>query len=762
MASILVQITGKHPAVMTLEMNCLFGDSANRYTIEELDEEWKPFPPSAPKRARFLLVRGPTEPECSVPSWFSVLLNCSFVQAVFSPLLTDLPSAVRASLLERIAAAGVSAEETLVCNQEPRLVTVAFKTRSTQQRTELLEPVAGLELSALCVPVPFALVPPRVALLYQRQPVVAKKAAPGVQSPVMVAQWLGDGPSGEGPPNAALLQRLALKHRPWCGTTSMDPTVALAMANMAHVRQAHHVLDPFAGSGGVLLACAARGARVWAADADHTALCTHSATIFHNFSYHGLPPPEVLVTAVRPPEVASVAPWRAAGFFDSIVTDPPYGVRESTEGATAPTELFVALLGMATALLRPGGRLVFCCPVFADDLVLFDSDGGITWLQTRFGERNIHMFQFIGAARHAVDRGAGIGTGMAGTGTWYRAIVVLRRRGGEGAVCCGWIPVHNGLLTQEGLVTTKEDPVALHAGRAKSYAVSREQHTGRNADVWRAAWCGDSAGIESFVSDSGNPNVLDPKGRSPLIFAAGYNQQAAAATLLRLGADPNLVPTCGESPFGRAARFGHMAVVECLLSFGANPGIRDGKGCLPLHWASAFGHAAIVSRILAVNPEIVDDLVAAGSTAGVDDQRVVTTAAPSANWTPRAGSTSAHIAAEWGTAPCLRVLIDNGANPNLRDAASDATPLHYSARQGHVECIRILLGNGASPLATDASGNTPLHEACRWSRPAAVAALVGHCTGSEALLMQNINGQTPADLCSHPAVTATLAGARVS
>ena len=48
--------------------------------------------------------------------------------------------------------------------------------------------------------------------------------------------------------------------REYLGTTSMDPELSLVMANMALVQDGSFVLDPFVGTGSVLITCAHFGA----------------------------------------------------------------------------------------------------------------------------------------------------------------------------------------------------------------------------------------------------------------------------------------------------------------------------------------------------------------------------------------------------------------------------------------------------------------------------------------------------------------------
>src|SRR5829696_5473630 len=53
----------------------------------------------------------------------------------------------------------------------------------------------------------------------------------------------------------------------------------------------------------------------------------------------------------------------------------------------------------------------------------------------------------------------------------------------------------------------------------------------------------------------------------------------------------------------------------------------------------------------------------------------------------------------------VRLLLDAGADPNVRDTGDNATPLHFAAGGGHVDSVRLLLDAGA-----DVNGFGDLHE----------------------------------------------------
>lgn len=78
---------------------------------------------------------------------------------------------------------------------------------------------------------------------------------------------------------------------------------------------------------------------------------------------------------------------------------------------------------------------------------------------------------------------------------------------------------------------------------------------------------------------------------------------------------------------------------------------------------------------------------------------------------------------DWTTVPILRTasypgeqgllamqsLLHQGVNPNTKAPAGGSTPLHIAANFGNAEMVKLLLEAGANPRATDANGNNALH-----------------------------------------------------
>ena len=72
------------------------------------------------------------------------------------------------------------------------------------------------------------------------------------------------------------------------------------------------------------------------------------------------------------------------------------------------------------------------------------------------------------------------------------------------------------------------------------------------------------------------------------------------------------------------------------------------------------------------------------------------------------GSTPLHYAARKGHSEITRLVLQNGADVNVRSNGG-STPLHCSAWNGHVDILHLLVENGADLEAQDNDGWRALH-----------------------------------------------------
>lgn len=145
------------------------------------------------------------------------------------------------------------------------------------------------------------------------------------------------------------LEARAVKHRPFSHPVSIHPKFARAMVNLAMLGQGQVALDPFCGTGGVLMEAALLGHRAVGSDIDPRMV----EGSMENLAALGLE------ADVRVADVGDAAAGHDG--VSAIVTDPPYGRSTSLHGDGAE-DVLTRLYRMARDSLEPGRRLVLCLP----------------------------------------------------------------------------------------------------------------------------------------------------------------------------------------------------------------------------------------------------------------------------------------------------------------------------------------------------------------------------------------------------------------
>jgi len=99
-----------------------------------------------------------------------------------------------------------------------------------------------------------------------------------------------------------------------------------------------------------------------------------------------------------------------------------------------------------------------------------------------------------------------------------------------------------------------------------------------------------------------------------------------------------------------------------------------------------------------------------------------------------------HLAAMKGNSECIKILLQNGARPDVWDANRVATPLHCAAASGSLDCVALLLNAGANVnigISMTGAGRTPLHYATQSNAISCVQLLLN--SGAMVNLPQVIN-----------------------
>ena len=214
----------------------------------------------------------------------------------------------------------------------------------------------------------------------------------------------------------SIISEFDIKTRPFIGTTTMCSTMSHIMAVAARVGSCDLVLDPFCGTGGLLVGAANLGASVIGSDIDGDTLGVAvnqaersknnlfirkddsnqlNKSILDNFIEYDLADKLVGLHHMDVAEWAKPVKKDSANVvdtyeFDAIVTDPPYGHREkvrlsevdevsdeeSDEADSISIDItYGNLLKVANLRLKSSGKLVFFYPTKAhtDEAAVYQS-----------------------------------------------------------------------------------------------------------------------------------------------------------------------------------------------------------------------------------------------------------------------------------------------------------------------------------------------------------------------------------------------------
>ncbi|XP_059797252.1 tRNA (guanine(10)-N2)-methyltransferase homolog isoform X5 [Balaenoptera ricei] len=158
---------------------------------------------------------------------------------------------------------------------------------------------------------------------------------------IYFGRWIADG-------QRELIESYSVKKRHFIGNTSMDAGLSFIMANHGKVKENDIVFDPFVGTGGLLIASAHFGAYVYGTDIDYNTIHGLGKASRKNQKWRG--PDENIRANLRQYGLekyyldvlvsdASKPSWRKGTYFDAVITDPPYGIRESTRRTGSQKEI---------------------------------------------------------------------------------------------------------------------------------------------------------------------------------------------------------------------------------------------------------------------------------------------------------------------------------------------------------------------------------------------------------------------------------------
>uniref|UniRef100_A0A671YG43 Ankyrin repeat domain 52 n=1 Tax=Sparus aurata TaxID=8175 RepID=A0A671YG43_SPAAU len=278
--------------------------------------------------------------------------------------------------------------------------------------------------------------------------------------------------------------------------------------------------------------------------------------------------------------------------------------------------------------------------------------------------------------------------------------------------------------------------------------------------------------LELLINNGADVNVQNKEGKSPLHMAAMHGRFTGSQIIIQNGAEIDCVDIYGNTPLHVAARYGQELLISTLLTNGADrarPGIH---GMLPLHLAALYGFPDCCRKFLSnvgFDINVVDEhgrtCLHAAASGGVELCSCVHLISQVSLVVPC--RSPLHYAAANGNSQCTISLVRAGAEVNEPDLTG-CSPLHYAAASHtFCGCLDFLLDNGANPTLKNSKGYSAVHYAAAYGNkqhlelvseevesnipvsPLHLAAYYGHCEAlrllSETLVsldVRDIDGRT--------------------
>jgi uncharacterized protein len=164
-------------------------------------------------------------------------------------------------------------------------------------------------------------------------------------------------------------------------------------------------------------------------------------------------------------------------------------------------------------------------------------------------------------------------------------------------------------------------------------------HAGSYDDFFSAIRSDNAGAIEALLQRGFDPNTLSPEKQHGLYLALREPSLKAAKVLINWPkTDLNIANEAGETPLMMAVIKGHVDLAAAMLAKEADV---NKTGWTPLHYAATSGNSQLIGMLLEKH-------------AYID--------AESPN-----GSTPLMLAAMYGSAAAVKLLLDEGADPLLKN-----------------------------------------------------------------------------------------------
>jgi ankyrin repeat protein len=186
-------------------------------------------------------------------------------------------------------------------------------------------------------------------------------------------------------------------------------------------------------------------------------------------------------------------------------------------------------------------------------------------------------------------------------------------------------------------------------------------HAGSYYDFFQAIKTDDANTVKGLLARGFDPNSVDPSGQFGLTLAIAASSFHVAAVLVDIPVTKVEVRTPqDESPLMLAALKGNLDLCEKLIARDADV---NKPGWAPLHYAATGAHIEVMKLLLA-NSAYID--------------------AASPN-----GSTPLMMAAMYGNDAAVRLLLEAGADPSLKNSLG-LTAIDFAQRAERKDAVNLI------------------------------------------------------------------------
>ena len=186
-------------------------------------------------------------------------------------------------------------------------------------------------------------------------------------------------------------------------------------------------------------------------------------------------------------------------------------------------------------------------------------------------------------------------------------------------------------------------------------------HAGSYDDYFQAIRQDDPATVRALLQRGFDVNTINPAGEHGLLLALRGPSLKVAQVLIgwpRLQAESR--SSADESPLMLAALHGLLPECQKLIALGADV---NKPGWAPLHYAATRGHVAVMTLLL-------------------DEHAYIDAASPN-------GTTPLMMAAHYGTPSAVKLLLEAGADPMLKNQLG-LTAMDFAHRANQLDSAAVL------------------------------------------------------------------------